>query len=542
MSNKYFSSSRFVWFLILIFLIGVQSSISAGFTARFAGVDFQNAACTSIMVGRLASADGSVMTAHSCDGNYRTWVTIVPAREYKEGETTNIVHGTMHTETAWDMRGLVIKGAIPQVKKTYAYLYTAYPCMNEKQLAIGETTIGGKRELYNSEGLFVIEELERLMLERCRTAREAIKLLGELVKEYGYSDRGECITIADPKEVWQLEIFGAGPLEIGGVWAAARIPDGHVGISANIPRIGKIDLNNPDFFMASDNVFSCAEEMGWWNPDSEEPFVFWKAYSGRHPYSDRELFVFQKLAPSLDLNEKMEELPFSVKPEKKVSIQDMMSLYRETYSGTDWDKTKNLMVKKRRSDEMIKSTLANPFMSYDMITLLNTLKPGTVPYRRSIAIAGCSYSHIIQCRNWLPDPVGAVAWFAFDSPGQSPRIPVFAGVKELPPSFAICAQHRFRLDSACWAFRRANKLATVRWGIAGKYIEEAVKEFEDKALSDLPVIEDRAVELFKKGNSDPNFHELRDYLTSYTNNFARAAIQKYMELGDKFWGMFGRGF
>lgn len=528
------------WLIVLMILLGVQHSISTeskpekGLRA--------DAACTSIMVGRLASADGSVMTAHSCDGNYRTWVTIVPGKEHKEGEKTAIVHGTMHTETAWDLRGLVKKGEIPQVKKTFAYLYTAYPCMNEKQLAIGETTIGGRRELYNSEGLFVIEELERLMLERCVTARDAITLLGELVKEHGYSDRGECITIADPKEVWQLEIFGAGPLEIGAVWAAARIPDDHVGISANIPRIGEIDLNDPDRFLASDNVFTLAQEMGWWDPESGEPFKFWKAYSGRRPYSDRELFVFQALAPSLGLDLKMKELPFSVKPEQKVSVRDMTALYRQTYAGTDWDMTKNLMVRERRSREITKSPLANPYMSYDMITLLNTLKPGTVEYRRNIAIARCSYSHIIQCRDWLPDPVGGVAWFAFDNPGQSPRIPIFAGTTELPSSFSVCAQHRFRMDSACWFFRRANKLATVRWGDAEPIIKKTVMEFEEMALSDLPVVEKNALELYEQGGSDPDYAPLRSYLTSYTNHFARAAMQKYKELGDTFWGMFGRGF
>ncbi|MBD3413517.1 MAG: peptidase [Candidatus Aminicenantes bacterium] len=502
--------------------------------------DFQG--CTSIMVGRLATTDGSVITAHSCDGNYRTWVRIEPGRTYPEGATTKVYHGLLHNETPWDQRGIIEQGEIPQVKKTYAFLNTAYPCMNEKQLAIGETTIGGRRELRNTEGIFYIEELQRMALQRCTTAREAIQVIGNLVKEYGYCDRGECLTFADPKEVWHFEIFGAGPLEIGAVWAAVRIPDDHVGVSANIPRIGELDLDDPDNYMASDNVYRVAQEMGWWDPESDKPFKFWKAYSGRKPFSYREYFVLNQVAPSLELDFSASELPFSVKCEKKLSVRDVMAFYRQTYQGTEWDMTQNLMVKKRRSDELILSPVVNPWMSWDFISLLNTIKPGTVKPVRTIAIAGCSYSEVLQCRSWLPDEVGGIAWFSFDNPGQSPRIPIFAGVTELPQSFEKCAQHRYRTDSACWAFRRANRLSQVRWGKAGTYIKEAVSDFENKAFTDLTLIEQTVKQWYGEDPSEENLQKIKDYLTQYTNDFARAAINKYWELGDQFWGMFGRGF
>lgn len=498
--------------------------------------------CTSIQVGRLATTDGSVITAHSCDGNYRTWLNIVPHAKHKKGSKNKIYYGKMHNETSWDLRGLVLRGEIPQVEETYAFINVAYPCMNEHQLAIGETTIGGRRELYNSEGVFTIEEIERLMLERCTNARDAIRLAGELVKKYGYSDRGECITIADPKEVWHFEIFGAGPLEIGAVWAAVRIPDDHVGVSANIPRIGELNLDDPDHYMASKNVFSVAEEMGWWDSKSGEPFKFWKAYSGRKPFSTREYFILSTLAPSLNLDQNAQELPFSVKPDKKISVRDVMAFYRQTYEGTEFDMTKNLMVSQRRSKKESKSPVASPWMSYDMMRLLNTLKPEAVQRFRTIAISGCSYSHVLQCRDWLPDPVGGICWFAFDNPGQSARIPIFSGTTELPPSFEIGAQHRFRTDSACWAFRRANRLATVRWGRTRQYIEDAIKEFEERAFADLPSIEKKVLELYKSEASKENPVKVQEYLTKYSNDFARAVIHKYWELGDKFWAMFARGF
>ena len=535
--------SKSKWLFVFIFLavsIGLLSL--SQYSTPTNPWDEPELGCTSILAGRLATTDGSVMTAHTCDGNYRQWVNIVPHAQHYEGGTAKVYMGKMHTETSTDPQNITEKGEVPDVKETYAFLNTAYPCMNEHQLAIGETTIGGKKELFNSSGVFMIEEIERLMLERCTTAREAIKLAGQLVKEYGYGDWGECITIADKREVWQFEIFGSGLREKGAIWAAVRILDDHIGISANIPRIGELDLKNLDRYLASDNVISYAVEKGWWDPKSGEPFKFWKAYSGQKPFSIREFYVFSRLAPSLNLSMEAEELPFSVKPDNKVSVRDLLEMYRETYEGTEYDMTKNLLVEDRKSGGMAKSPLANPWMSRDMFTLLNTLKPGVVERWRTIAISGCAYATVLQCRAWLPDPVGGVCWFAFDNPAQSARIPIFAGVTELPPSFEICAQHRFRTDSAAWAFRRANRLATIRWGDTKDIVAAVIKEFEDKAFEDLPYLEKRAAEFYGKGDNPENIKKAQQFLTKYTNDFARAAMSKYWELGDKFWTMFSRGF
>jgi dipeptidase len=536
---------RRILFLAVLCLVGFSLVASSSGQADPVQGLFQNLAdfgsCTSIMVGRSATVDGSVITSQTCDGGFRTWVRIEPHQKHSAGSKTKIYGGLLHNEFAGDLRRVEVKGEIPQVEETYAFLNTAYPCLNEKQLAIGETTIGGRRELRNTEGMFLIEEIQRMMLERCTTAREAIQLAGRLIKEYGYCDNGECLTIADPKEVWHFEVFGQGPLEIGGVWAAQRIPDDHVGVSANIPRIGKLDLDNPDYYMASENVFSVAQEMGWWDPDSGEEFVFWKAYSGRRPFSTREFFILSSMAPALNLSFEAAELPFSVRPEKKVSVRDVIAFFRQTYEGTELDMTKNLVAPQRRSKDPVKSNIAHPWMSYDMMLLLNALKPNTVTRQRTIAITACSYSEVLQCRDWLPDEIGGIAWFSFDNPGQSPRIPIFSGTTELPPSFAICGQHRFRTDSALWWFRRANKLATVRWGDGRKHIETAVREFEDRAFADLPMVEKKVLELLGGGDA-ADVEKAKAYLTQYTNDFARAAMNKYWELGDTFWTMFWRGF
>lgn len=541
LKTKMFRISLFLSAALLLFAGWSLYSSSIQSNARHVEWEDVEFGCTSIQVGKLASTDGSVITCHTCDGNYRTWVKIEPPAEHFEGEMAKIYTGLMHTETSWDLRGITEKGEIPQVPKTFAFLNTAYPNMNEHQLAIGETTIGGRRELRNRDGMFMIEELERIALQRCTNARDALRLIGKLVKEYGYGDGGECITIADKKEVWHFEIFGEGMLKKGAIWAAVRIPDDHVGISANIPRIAELDLDDPDHYMASDNVFSYAEKKGWWDPKSGEPFKFWKAYSGEKPFSIREYYVFNKLAPSLKLDYDAEELPFSVKPDRKVSVRDILELYRETYAGTKWDMTQNLMVKARRSEEMEKSPIASGWISWDMRNLLNTLKPGVVERHRPIAVEYCAYSHILQCRDWLPDPIGGICWFTFDNPGLSARFPIFAGVTELPASFEVCAQHRFRRDSAAWAFRRANRLAMMKWGQTREEVQATIKEFEDKAFSELPDVEKKALELYNGGKTEEDILEAKKYLTKYTNDFARAAINKYWELGDKFWMLIARG-
>ncbi|MFO7923180.1 MAG: C69 family dipeptidase [Bacteroidales bacterium] len=507
--------------------------------------------CTSIMVGKEASSDGSVITSHTCDSYYRTWLEFVPAMHHEPGTMHPVRWGTMHTGSAWSEENIEVKGEIPQVEKTFAYLNTAYPCLNEKQLAIGETTFGGKEELKNEKGLFTIEELQRVALQRCSTARDAISLIGKLVKQYGYGDAGECITIADKNEVWHFEIVGEGPENTGAVWAAQRIPDDHVGISANISRIGEIDLEDSDYFMASDNVFEVAENMGFWN--GEEPFKFWKAYSGRKPFSIREYYVLSTLAPSLGLEFKDDELPFSVKPEKKVDIRDIMKFYRTTYEGTPWEMIRNLKVAVEKTDEngntctdSIISPAAHPWMHADKRALLNSLQEDIVVRHRPVAVQYCSYSWIVQLRDWLPDELGGRLWFSFDVPALSPRIPLYAGNLNLPGSFSICGQDRFTSEAALWAFRRAGRLAMVNWGEGKKIIEPLVMEYENKSFEETEFIEKKALELLQtdKENAGKGIetNHGREFLTRYSNDFARAAVDRWWELGDELWVKFRWSF
>lgn len=508
--------------------------------------------CTSIMVGKKASADGSVMTSHTCDSWYRTWMQIVPAKEYKNDTVTAIYDGRMHTQSPQDSTKMYRKGIIPQVKKTYRYLDTAYPCLNEKQLAIGETTISGRDTLRNKKGMFMIEELERIVLERCSTARQAITLMGELVKKYGYGDSGECLTIADKNEVWIFEIFGEGPKNIGGVWAAVRIPDEHIAVSANISRIGTIDVNNKDMYMASDNVFDVAKKLKLW--DGKEEFCFWKVYSGgnyfgeKKNYSVREYYIMNALAPSLCLSDTVENLPLSIKPDKKVSVKDVSMLLGSYYEGSDKNlSARHLIPNPKRKDkngnivenepDSIVSPVSNPWMRPDEINMYYAMGDSVMKNIRTVSVPWCAYSTVIQLRSWLPDEVGGVAWIALDNPGESPRFPVFCGNTELPQMLQVCGQHSERDDAALWHFRKTNRLATLRWGTYREMIESAREYFIDKGLREIPFV----VEQWQTINSEDS-KKATDILNGYTADFFGATVMRWDEMARKLWRMTWAGW
>ncbi len=503
--------------------------------------------CTSIMVGRNASFDGSVITSHNCDSDYRTWMRMVPAADHEPGSMETIYSGRMHTITALDSTGMHVKGRIPQAAHTYRFLDTAYPALNEKQLAIGETTVTGRDTLRNPAGMFMIEELERVALERCTTAREAIALIGDLVKTYGYGDSGECITIADKQEVWMLEIFGEGPGHIGGVWAAIRIPDDEVGVSANITRIGKIDIRDKDRCLASDNVFSVARDLGLW--DGKQPFSFWKAYGGgRKNYGIREYRILSALAPSLALDGDAEELPISVRPDSKVSVEEVMKQLGSWFEGTPSDLSARLLVPNPRykdkegnivegQSEKIVSTVANPWMRAEEVELFREMGDSAMVRIRTVSVPWCSYSTVIQLRSWLPDEVGGVAWISLDNPGESPRFPIFCGNTALPDLLSVCGSKAEREHAAIWHFRKANRLATVRWSQLRKILEPARDYFIEKGKRELPFVEKTWQEM---NGSDPE--AAQRMLDGYTADFFGAEVNKWEELERYFWRFLWGGF
>ena len=213
----------------------------------------------------------------------------------------------------------------------------------------------------------------------------------------------------------------------------------------------------------------------------EEEFSFWKVFSGgnyfneKKNYSVREHFIMNALAPSLHLSDTVEELPLSVKPDTKVSAEQVMRLLGSYYEGTNKNLSgRHKIPNPKRKDkdgktvenepDSIVSPFSNPWMRPDEINMYYAMGDSVMKNIRTVSVSWCAYSTVIQLRSWLPDEVGGVVWMALDNPGESPRFPIFCGVTELPKMLQVCGQHDVRDDAALWHYRKANRLATVRWG------------------------------------------------------------------------------
>lgn len=508
-------------------------------------------ACTSITVGKLASADGSVITSHTDDSHRtRSWIDIQLAKDHKPGDMVPMYKRTADNTKAMPTYKHEKIGEIPQVDHTFQYVNSAYPCMNEKQLGIGESTFGGREELQSDAGLIDCQRLCQLMVERCTTAREAITMAGELVKKYGWNDFGEALTIADPKEVWHFEIVGPGKDKVGGVWVAQRVPDDHISVNVNASTIKEIDLTQSDFFMASDNIYDVAKENGWWNEN--EVFRFCYAYAPESRKSlaarRREWRVFDLLAPSLHLDPNDENYPFSVKPDKKVSLEDLVIVFKDYYEGTPYDMTRN--IKATDSDgKTIVSPMANPFLPYDQLEISNVSggwysvdhESGKIGFlgERTIARWYTMYATIIQCREWLPKEIGGLVWLAQDNVATSIYIPVYCSATDLPKSYKTPGRiNGFTRESAWWAFNRLGTLTAQRWGDMRHDVDAVWNPMQKELFDNQKKFEAEALSVYNEKKPQKTIF----YLTKYTNDWGNMVVDKAWELGDFLWTKYDEKF
>jgi len=492
--------------------------------------------CTSIVVGKKASADGSVMTSHTCD-SHRTdsSIFVVPGADHKAGEPIKLTKRSEDNSGPMERYSRVLVGTIPQVSHTYGYLSAAYAPMNEHQLAIGESTFGGREEMHSEKGLIDCETLQWLMIQRAKTAREAIRLGGELLEKYGWMDEGEALTIVDKEEAWIMEIIGPGKDKVGAVWAAQRVPDDHVSVVANGSRIRKLDLDNPDFFMASVNVVSAAIENGFYDPKSGDLFEFCYAYDpdGRRSAAAtrREWRVLDMMVPSLKLHPNSENFPFSVKPETLVTPLRIMEIFRDTYEGTDFDMVKHFTVTDEKTGKTVKSPLANPFMPYDANKLFKINGGWGWRGERSIARWYTMYVTITQSRSWLPDPIGGIVWFGYDNTAMTTYVPLYIGVTDLPDDYKTDGRTTgFSRKSAWWAFNRAATLAAHRWGDMRRDVAGVRDPLQEQMIESVKEIDREAEKIYKKSP-----REARAFLTGFVKGACLSVVKAYWDLGDFLW-------
>ncbi|MGZ3460078.1 MAG: C69 family dipeptidase, partial [Archangium sp.] len=297
-------------------------------------------ACTSMLVTKGATADGSTLITYAADSHELYGeLYYTPARHHAPGAMRDIIE--------WDTGKFL--GRIKEAPVTYSVVGN----MNEHQLTLSESTFTGRKELAGPAGIVDYGSLIYITLERARTAREAIQVMTDLVAEYGYASTGESFSIADPKEAWILEMIGKGAGQKGAVWVARRLPDGAISAHANQSRIRQFPLNDPENAVYSPDVISFAREKGWFK-GADKDFSFADTY---HPldfegtrFSEARVWsIFRRAAPSLHLgaeyadgSEPGKRLPLWVKPDKKLSVQDVMGLMRDHYEGTSLDMTKDV--------------------------------------------------------------------------------------------------------------------------------------------------------------------------------------------------------
>jgi dipeptidase len=514
--------------------------------------------CTVIGVGRDATVDGSVITSHSdCCSECR--IQVIPGRTFPKGSLAPVHWGMVYFGAEDDRHapplgdfGKVI-GRIPQVERTYAYFHTGYSQVNEKQLAIGESTCSQRAELDVPfvEGvtrqIMTVEQAQVFALERCATAREAVRLIGGLVETYGFLPScggSEALCIADPRELWVMEICSVGTEwtpecgKPGAIWAARRVPDDHVVVIANYFRIREIDLNDSGQ-LASPNYVKEAVDRGWYDPKSGHPFVWQEAYAPpiREGNISRMWLVTSTLAPTLKAWPKRglkdaagpatlyaqpfegaAFYPFSFKPEKKVSVRDVIAFQRSTFEDTIYDMTWDpAWMVPSGGGRTVKSPMASPFVPSDLERVLG------IRHHRTIATQG--YGMVAQLRGWLPDAVGGIYWFYVDNPFVSPYVPVYAGVTDVSPLYKTYDFTEYNEDSARWAVDFVEKLMLLRWQAAVKDLRDARDPVEESFFADQAAVDAKVAALAK---TDPA--AAAKYLTKLTVDRMEKLVAIYRKL------------
>lgn len=523
--------------------------------ALAAGCPRQVSACTLIAVGRNATADGSVMVAQT-DAAPDSRVRVVPGRSHEPGEMAPVYWGIQDATRPVDDLGEVL-GTIPQVERTFAYLHSAYSHLNEHQLAIGESTIVQRPELDlerdEGEQIMTIEQAQIFALQRCTTAREAVRLIGELVTTYGFlpSIGGpEALIIADPEEVWVLEVMAVGPGwqrasgRPGAIWAAQRLADDHATVIPNWSIIREIDPDDGERFMVSANAVSEAVERGWYDPATGRPFSwrdaytpvaqefatgrFWLFYSTFTPnlrdWPDRSLGDPPDPSRGLDQYfqyvEPLDLYPFSAAPERKISLGDLIAFQRSTFEGTIYDLTGGPQWLVPGEDgRLVKSPLATPFPSRDLRTLLQLTN------RRPVARHRGHYGMVVQLRGWLPDAVGGVSWVYQDNPYFSPYVPIYAGIEQTAECYRTYDPESFSERSARWAIDFVDNLAGLRFQDMALEVRAVRDPFEARLLAEQEEVVETATRLLAQSPD-----AARDYLTRYTEQAMDEVLAMFTEL------------
>jgi len=486
----------------------------------FLGFNLHSVACTNFIFTKGSTTDGSVMITYSADshslyGELYHW----PARDWPAGSMFDVVE--------WDTGKPL--GKITQVKHTYNVVGN----MNENQVAVGETTFGGREELQTQKGAIVdYGALIYVSLQRSKTAREAIKIFGELTEKYGYASEGESFSISDANEAWILEMISKGEGQMGAVWVALRIPDGYVCGHANQARITTFPLNDPQNCIYAKDVISFARAKGYFDGKDEE-FSFSDTYapvtfSGARACEARVWAMFNHVNASMGQYQDYamgnlvkgkwgytsNRMPLWIKPDKKLNVNEVMNLMRDHYEGTKMDMTYDIG--------------AGPFQCpYRWRPM--TWKSDSVPYihERAVSTQQTGFVFVAQSRNWLPDPVGGIFWFGLDDTYTTVFSPMYCGMTQVPEAYKVGNGDllTFSPTSAFWAFNMVANWAYTKYDYMIKDILPVQQGLEQGYVTETAGIDKKAADLYKKDKKASVA-----MITGYSVKTGQATIKRWQEM------------
>ena len=471
-------------------------------------------ACTNLLVGKAASVDGSTIVTYSADsyalyGELYHW----PAATYPANTWLDI--------REWDSNKYL--GKIPQASQTYNVIGN----MNEHQLCIGETTFTGRSELVDSTGIMDYGSLIYIALQRSKTAREAIKVITDLVEAYGYCSSGESFSIVDKNEVWILEMIGKGVGNKGAVWVAVRIPDDCIAAHANQSRIHQFPLNDKENCLYSKDVISFARSKGYFS-GKDSDFSFSKAYNpldwGGLRFCEARVWSFfnqytgnaGQWLPYILGEENSKPMPLYVKPDRKISVKDLMGSMRDHYEGTPFDPTLDIAAGPFRS----------PYRFNPLSWEFDGVKYG---FERPTSTQQTGFVFVGQMRNYLPDEIGGVFWFGVDDARFTVFTPMYSCMTETPECYRVGNGDftHFSWTSAFWIHNWVANMAYARYN---QILVDAIvlqDQLEDGYLASQSQIEQKAKELLQVEKK-----QALAFLTDYSINAAQKALDEWKSLGE----------
>lgn len=491
---------------------GMKRLIGVIFIIVFGLLINESRGCTNILVTKGATKDGSTMITYAADshvlfGELYFW----PASDYPAGSMLNIYE--------WDT-GLRL-GEIKQVSHTYSVVGN----INENQVAIGETTYGGRPELQDTTAIMDYGSLIYIALKRAKTAREAIEIMTGLVEKYGYYSTGESFSISDPNEVWIMEMIGKGIGNKGAVWVARKIPDGYISAHANQARITTFPLKDPENCLYSKDVISFAREKGYFEGKNKD-FSFADAYApidfgGARFCEARVWSVFRRVADDMEqyLDYAMGEnlhnrMPLWVKPKEKLDVHDVMELMRDYYQDSPMDMTKDIG--------------AGPYECIVRWRPLTWEVDGKTYFNeRAISTQQTGFSFVSQSRSWLPNPVGGILWFGVDDTYSTVYVPMYCGITEVPSAYAVGngSMMEYSDSAAFWVFNQVSNFAYTRYNLMIPEIRKRQEELEFYFIDHVGGVDLHASELYTKDKK-----EAIKYITDFSVKSGNWTVAEWKKL------------